>query len=528
MKYLDEQIIIRCNNRRTFTTGIYQYYVLNGNADIIFVGNIYLNAGIDTEYKDINVTDIIRTCKWDGRNYDYSNPKIFDYYSIEIYPNGTARDGNSVVFWGNSDEVTFAYRYPNHKQYLSNNLIWDEDDSYEKYIQVPLQGKMYKEVKDDSWYIKPVENGNMLYPHLPYCSSTNFMYPLVYVANKFDDTYAFSLDGALRYSTAPVIPADSLYQGDRKKGEVYAISMYDLFRDSVTTQEIGNISILKNNSRTAKGWVLDTFGDNMIKYYTQGNAYPTLHMGYCNGVINNILLQPIDVVTFDYDAEGAQAGKAQVVSHTVSGNNTREYMYFCWGNSDYIVISTKNTSFRDSNKSNNVTMTMNFSLTEPNILSIHINGMGTTTWYGTGETAMLKIYGDKLATVDMCPSRYYVLWQDRMGGFQVQPFGKTETYSEDIEATEYQDYTNKSYISNVSIQPKWKLNTNWIKQVYYPFYESIMVSPIIKIYDSEEDEVYDVVVEDRTYQEKTHKNAGNKLFNLQLTFKLANKQSIMY
>jgi len=125
-------------------------------------------------------------------------------------------------------------------------------------------------------------------------------------------------------------------------------------------------------------------------------------------------------------------------------------------------------------------------------------------------------------------NRYYLMWQDRFGGFQCQPFEKTETYQEDFKRHEWATYQNAKRLGGIEIQPKWKLNTGWIKDELYPYYESILISPSITMIDIIEDKTYRVLVNDSNYTEKTFKNQERKLFNLELTVSQDKPQQILY
>ena len=80
-----------------------------------------------------------------------------------------------------------------------------------------------------------------------------------------------------------------------------------------------------------------------------------------------------------------------------------------------------------------------------------------------------------VAEIDYCPARYYLQWRDRYGSMQMQPFCKIDTYSEDLTRTEIKNYQDNRSLSNISIQPKWKLNTKWLNNTVYPYYESLLV-----------------------------------------------------
>lgn len=132
----------------------------------------------------------------------------------------------------------------------------------------------------------------------------------------------------------------------------------------------------------------------------------------------------------------------------------------------------------------------------------------------------------RIAIIEACKSRYYLLWQDRYGSYQSQPFKGKMEYSENIENSEYVSYTGERHKYNVQVQPKWKINSGWITEDLYPFYESIYVSPILKLYDTETQTEYDVILNDN-YVEKKYENSKSML-NLQLNLEATEKQNITY
>lgn len=89
---------------------------------------------------------------------------------------------------------------------------------------------------------------------------------------------------------------------------------------------------------------------------------------------------------------------------------------------------------------------------------------------------------------------------------QCQPFGGTYKYSESISKNTVTDYKNTKKIIDITNTPKWLLNSKWIKQEYYPFYESIFVSPYLQLYDAKEDKLYNVILTNTEYDEKTFNN----------------------
>lgn len=125
--------------------------------------------------------------------------------------------------------------------------------------------------------------------------------------------------------------------------------------------------------------------------------------------------------------------------------------------------------------------------------------------YMTWKNASNVSQYSRIAIIEACKSRYYLLWQDRYGSYQSQPFDGKMEYSEDITNSEYVSYTGNRHKYNVQVQPKWKLNSGWLAEDLFPFYESIYVSPILKLYDTKTQTEYDVILNDK-YTEKKYVN----------------------
>ena len=133
----------------------------------------------------------------------------------------------------------------------------------------------------------------------------------------------------------------------------------------------------------------------------------------------------------------------------------------------------------------------------------------------------------KVAEIKSCKERYYLLWQDRFGSYQSQPFKGKMEYSEDITNEEILSYTGRRRKSNIIVQPKWKLNSGWLKEQLFPFYESIYVSPILKLYDTKTQHEYDVILKDTPYVEKKYLN-DKKLLSIELNLEATETQNIIY
>ena len=132
-----------------------------------------------------------------------------------------------------------------------------------------------------------------------------------------------------------------------------------------------------------------------------------------------------------------------------------------------------------------------------------------------------------VAIIDECPTRYYVLWVDRFGSTQCQPFEQLYTYSETVTRDEMKNYLNERKIYDVSNQPTWKLNTGYLAENVYPNYEGIFVSPRVQLLDTIQNKVFNVIPNNTNFDEKTFKNQ-RKLFNLEITFELNKEQNNLY
>ena len=150
--------------------------------------------------------------------------------------------------------------------------------------------------------------------------------------------------------------------------------------------------------------------------------------------------------------------------------------------------------------------------------------------FGHFEEGINKYIGEcPIAIMDGCWSnkRYYLAWMDRYGDYMSQPFEGKYEYSEDFEKSEMKDYKLKRRIIHNELQPKWKLNSTWINEEFYPYYEAIFTSPYLLLYDTKTDRAWNVILSDNSYLEKTFKNQ-KKLFNLEINVEANTKQNYIF
>lgn len=132
----------------------------------------------------------------------------------------------------------------------------------------------------------------------------------------------------------------------------------------------------------------------------------------------------------------------------------------------------------------------------------------------------------KIADVDSCPADYYLIWMDRTGAYQCQPFDGNNRLSEDITTTNTANYHGEIRPVLKSVSYKWTLNSKWLSFDEYKAYESIFVSPYIYLYDTKNDEGWWVNCEDSAWTEKN--KSDKKPFNLSLNLSAYRQQNITY
>ena len=149
----------------------------------------------------------------------------------------------------------------------------------------------------------------------------------------------------------------------------------------------------------------------------------------------------------------------------------------------------------------------------------------TTMWLSSWTDCETKTIN--VATIDVCPSRYYLIWMDRTGAYQCQRFNKKVTHSENITNTNIINYLDEMRPVVKSVKDSWVVNSDWLSEREYKCYESIFVSPYVYLYDTETDEGYWVNIANKSWTEKTNKN-DKKPYNLSLTLESNRDQKIIY
>lgn len=501
MKFLDEDIILTFNNINVSASGTYQYVIKEDNT-VIFNGNMFLASGQTTA--SIEVNDIIANRKY--------VPKITSFvatYSEKVNNANTYSAELTVgdsTYTSNTEVVFLIYRYPNYKSEMSDNIAFNYI-TQQSWYKIMLQGAGRNK---DGWTIP------YFVPHIPYKDTEEYGLVVqgLYSSNTPIWNFQFYVKGAIapdyNYQFSPQIPitqnvisCGTLFGGSEEPKKLYPDETCYVGTTEIPKQADGSfkISIPPNGTytytittngeetETIKTGTTPIIGKQYIDFYFNGTVYGVTQLNITiNDIIHNIQINISDSENFD---------KYSVIHGRCYFEKTIGYL------GSYLIYKTE--YFENGTVDD----------TDNKILLATVGNF-------------YKGLGDLVAYVDKCPARYYLMWQDRFGDFQSQPFEKTETYSEGFERTNYTTYKKEKRLTSIGVQPKWKINTGFLDENLYPYYESIFVSPYLLLYDTVEDKSYRVTVEDSNYTEKTVKNQGRKLFNLELEVSQDKKQQILY
>ena len=554
MQYLDENIQFTISGFNIVTAGTYVYQVQDGQNNVIFVGNCFLNVGQTS--KTFDITDILVNIKYRS---SLKTP-LYGEYSSKINVINTYKvvlTINNTDYTSSQEDVALIFRYPNRKNRLEATLFDRTDTSEYPMAQNCLQG---------------AKNGVVEYlPHIPYKESSNMGFGVVmeYASGgTFSGTTSmpFSFDGQL-YGSIP-----ETWTGGTSENFT---TLFGLFHNAGRSREI--IPTTTPNDYT------DDYESGELIWQTQPAVDPSVVTITANGGTTSITLAGDTVVSLDIDMTGSNKQIDLACNHStayirLSSNDYTGLIHLefdCWyasgpdlfnirriitsvGNVNqektYLDINAVGSLIGEAIYSDTIIendgakdflMTLGWSDMDAEGIIMRLD-MGKTTMIYSGTTAEVNnvfpkasaffdcwrepVYGSApqhAAIVDMgCLSKYYLMWQDRYGGYQCQPFEKVDTFGIEYKYEEMKDYQNRSRNINIDVQPKWKVQTDWIDEQYYPYYESIFVSPYVVLYDTDEDKVYNVIPTDKEYTEKTWYNQ-HKFFNLELNLKL-DKQTIIY
>lgn len=163
------------------------------------------------------------------------------------------------------------------------------------------------------------------------------------------------------------------------------------------------------------------------------------------------------------------------------------------------------------------------------------NNQGHTTVYFNDECLLkdapqilrFTTSMQRIAVQDEHNSRFYLLWITRGNDYMCRPFCKKSSLTESV-STSYMHTSNnlkKPYAKTSNYN--WTLNSDWLTYDEHNVYESLMISPIVYMYDNYNGEMHRVNVTDSKWTEKNSNN-NRKPFNLTVNVELAKESKITY
>lgn len=490
MKYLNENIEITIPLQIS-ETGMYKYEVYVGTK-LIFIGNVFLEAGATS--KTFYLNELLINYLWKGPIKDGPVYGVIETVEVRLINQGSYDNG--------TEEVAFLMQYPNYKAEVCTSF---PNLNYSNQVFMPLlQGFNYQ------------TNSMVLPPTYPrqYTSKINFEYLGLY-----DDSDVFQ-DLYVRNSRTGQMSSDTIIVGENIHRGVYGFS-------SQTMDDILSSHAYLLSDKNCK------FG------FSQGMT----NTQFKNGTWSSETTSPIVVDQIKVTLYG-EYGSTDVTDWYVQDNtftmlidkdSTSGLTYLRIdfipraGNKAYITFDVKELFNQEIQYT--VPLRIQFILgdgTSINKMSIWADGSTDlidadeiVIW--TNDTKQYTVVGK----LDEC-SRYFLKWQDRYGMTQIQPFSGTEIYSESVITNQIINYRREKRPGSIEATSKWSLNSKWLNQKLFPYYESIFVSPYLQLYDAKEDRLYDVNIVTQEYTEKTFNNQNRQLFNLQLEVELNKTQQFVY
>lgn len=504
MKYLNERIKAKISNISPIT-GLFQYRVYrlksgysqidtsdSNTYDVIFIGNTYKSTTRSTI--SIDITDIVRNDMWvPSEDALYNTPDRFANENKLVNAYYVYIPDNNVV--SEQIQVAKVYPYPHYISSMQDNVFFDWTDSTGS-ASFPLQGR----------YSDGGKGNYHLMPRYPYISTDNYRMILASEVGLSLHTYTAQFRGGLAGSfTVPFVSPSSditytlenLYNNVTPRVVTSAFDTPDTPVDKfIIVNHSGGVEINETEQ--------DTRCYCMLVYVPTGMV--TIGERFTNSMGVGELTVTQDFIN--------KSGNLRLLLNTSS----------LFINPSVLAYDSVPVTFTNLEVGQHITF--NFTPQVVTRGTWTINNQSIPIPFDALPT-LLEIAGDYVAQIDDCYSRYYLQWQDRMGGFQSQPFNDKYTYSENFETETLTDYQGRKRLSNVGVTGKFKINTDWLSEELYPYYESIFTSPLLFLYDTKEDTRYSVLVTDSDYTEKTFNNQ-KRLFNLTLNLKLNNKQNIVY
>ena len=509
MQFIDERIVFDFNDIiGSWAEGIYRYDVILDN-EVIFVGNIY--SGSTTPPK-IDVTDILRNY-YESVKVLTETPtksKIIRDVTVVLY-NRDQTDEESMT-----DRICFIYRQPNYNSLVTTPII--DIDTAGIGSMLMLQGWDY------------FQNKGMLIPTYPAVDSNVLSFDMVcgYQNMTFVNDFYVNYDNGLSDNPTYVsLNGNGVYE--------YSLKLDSLLRG---IEEEKTLDITKSSDyldfRGDRNWIVDDDLEYLRLIRINGNYSTVTQLRITANGMTHVIDNQSEYASQIYEGSYTLTFTKETLPQNLvilfmNGSTNIGDLTFTFKTENY-PENIKSVSFKISLLNNRVNTPGTIFVIRPTIIYDDITPICSAKEIKTIVFSPINTsqrYEQTVAKFDN-KSRYFLKWMDRYGMAQCQPFKCNHTYSEDITKTTMTNYKNIKKITDVSVNSKWKLNSDWISESLYPFYESIFVSPWLQLYDAKEDKVYSVVLTNTEYTEKTFKNQNRSLFNLQLDVELDTKQTILY
>lgn len=511
MKFLDERIEFDFSNLgNTYEDSTYRYDVLI-DGELVFVGNVFIES--TSTGPIIDVTDIVRNYFEVLKPSFPSTPTkvgIIKEVTVTLY-NKDKSDEETIT-----DKIVFIYRQQNYNSFVTTEL-YDTDIPTVTPITF-LQG-----YSQDNVSFLPT------YPKIPSSVLTfDYVFGNGTLQSKPSVSTSYNNGNNLYkiYETDSYLLANSVYE--------FSIPLSEILKSQTLEEEV----VLIDTSRyilssETSGFTYVSSGDEEgnTRLYN-GTLESTIDTITVNTQFNDIYgneINDIPVETSDgtidideYSSSYTTRKPTRIIYHLKKNNVSLGYLKINFTNTSETTPFIVGISFRQSTFDNSFLLAFAIGTKKEVVFTpcqaqqIVINH----NWASGGNAyPIAKLDGN---------SRYFLKWRDRYGMPQIQPFKGTYNYRENISRSTVTNYKNTKKLADVTVQGSWLLNTDYIPEKLYPFYESIFVSPWLQLYDAKEDKLYDVILVNTEYDEKTFNNQSRNLFNLQLEVELDTTQKIIY
>lgn len=515
MKFLDERIIFQME--AIPNQDMILRYEVEIDQDLVFIGNVFLQKNHNIS---IDVTDIVKNYK-DSNEPPYSISNEESYNAKNVIVMVYNKDGSLLD--SATEKIYFIYRRPLYDSNVTTPIL-DNTQTGIGYMPM-LQGWLgrtgyliptYPIVQSDVFTFDMLAN----YQNYPLIQTfTNIYKDGTRGTNLFSES--FTGGSFMRYSK----PLSSIISG---YSDTYSgfISARVLLSSNDTTWRVGfpfetGTSYILEASKTISSSISKvTLDYSGVQYVIKGVEADGI-MTFSQSIKTDRNTNPTNITNqITINLLGGTTGTVKVASLVVRVNTTKQNEILDNGNFtlhfdiQQNILEGGNTSVKIRAEE---TVVRTYSICD-------LKHLNVTTFSPVNSGVR---YDTIVANFDG-QSRYFLKWEDRYGMPQCQPFAGTEKYSESIEKEEITNYLNKRKVINFTVQPKWSLNSKNISEKYMPFYESIFVSPYLHLYDAKQDKLYKVVLTNTEYLEKTFRNQGNQMFNIQLDVELDTTQNITY